>query len=86
VLPDASSILATSTITKNDGPGVGPFFFLRRIPAHVAAGDFMPSPVFHAFAVASLKTADFSCGKMSHEWQNGRRRAAVFLKIYAGIR
>jgi len=30
VLPDASSILATSTISKNDGPDLGPFFFYLR--------------------------------------------------------
>ena len=28
MLPDASSILATSTISKRDGPRAGPFFFL----------------------------------------------------------
>jgi len=30
VLPDASSILATSTNPQNDGPRAGPFFFPRR--------------------------------------------------------
>jgi len=35
VLPDASSILATSTISKNDDPDLGPFFFYLAISAQM---------------------------------------------------